>query len=269
MSNRLKAFKLMGNLSKTGHIFYGTAIAGMGLQTIYYRDFPYMLLPPNHSLIPGFAVVTCISGALFVLAGACIIFEKKTRLIALVLAGVLLLIFCFYYIPYELMATSNYRHLGEWENAVKDLTLAAGALVIACCFPEKNDNPLIKLLEKLAPYGAILFSITIIDYGISHFLYAKEAADYIPSWIPYHMFWMYFCGIALFGSGIAIILKIKVRLIATLVGIMIFIWFVSLHIPRVIVSPVADVAGEIASACLALAYSGIAFIIAGTANKRA
>ncbi|HTK19979.1 MAG TPA: hypothetical protein VL442_10715 [Mucilaginibacter sp.] len=257
----------MGKLSIIGRIFYGIAIAGFGALMIYYHDFPYMLLPPNHTRIPGFAVIAIIWGILFVLAGACLIFEKKPRLISLLLAAVLLLIFCFYYIPYEFMATSNYMHLGEWENGVKDLTLAGGALVIAGCFPEKNENRFIRLLGKLIPFGAILFALTMIDYGISHFLYAKDAADYVPAWIPGHLFWIYFCGAALLGSGIAIILKIKTGLIATLLGTMIFIWFISLHMPRVIVSSAADMDGEVTSAFLALAYSGIAFVIAGTDKK--
>ena len=256
----------MENLSNIGRIFYGTAIAEIGFQTIYFKDFPYFLVPPNHLSIPGFAIVAFISGALFILAGACIVLKKIARPISLLLGVVLLLVFCFYYIPYELIATTNYMHLVEWENGVKDLTLAGGALVIAGCFPKKHENQLTMFLRKMIPFGAILFAITIIDYGISHFLYAKEAADYIPSWIPAHLFWMYFCGAALLGSGIAIILKIKVRLFAALLGTMIFIWFISLHIPRVIASPASDMAGEIASACLALAYGGIAFVIAGEAK---
>ena len=74
-------------------------------------------------------------------------------------------------------------------------------------------------------------------------------------------------GIGLMGSGIAIILKIRPEFIATILGGMIFIWFIILHIPRVISSPVTDLEGEITSAFLALAYSGIAFVIAG-ASKR-
>jgi hypothetical protein len=122
-------------------------------------------------------------------------------------------------------------------------------------------------LSKLIPFGAIIFSITIISFSIDHFLYAKDAADYVPSWIPYHLFWIYFGGIALLGSGIAVILKIKVKLIATLLGTMIFIWFTILHIPRVIVSPIAYIGSEVTSALIALAYSGIAFVIAGVAKK--
>ena len=161
------------------------------------------------------------------------------------------------------MVSSNYMHLGEWENAEKELALSSGAFVIAGCFSEKNENPLIRFLGKLIPFGAIFFSITMISFGIDHFLYAKDASDYVPSWVPNHLFWTYFAGTALIGSGLAIILKIKPGLIAALLGTMIFTWFIILHIPRVIASPVADMGGEVTSAFLALAYSGIAFVIAG------
>jgi uncharacterized membrane protein len=257
----------MGNLSKVGRIFYGISIAVIGFLTFYYADFPYMLIPPKHSWIPGLAAIAFISGSLFILAGACIVFGKKARPVSLVLGGVLLMVFCFYFIPYQLIVSPNYMHFGDWENAAKELTLAGGALVIAGCFSERTENPVIRFLDKMIPYGAILFSITIISYGIDHFLYANEAADYVPSWVPYHMFWAYFAGIALLGSGAAIILKINVGLIATLLGTMIFTWFIILHIPRVIVSPSAYLGSEITSAFIALAYSGIAFVIAGASKK--
>ena len=257
----------MGNLSNIGRIFYGIAIAGTGFQTIYYHDFPYWLLPPKHAWIPGLAMVAYISGTLLVLAGACIVFKKKTRPISLLSGAVLLLIFCFYFIPYEFMASSRYMHLLQWENAEKELAFSSGAFVIAGCFPEKNENLLYRFLGKLIPLGPVLFSIPIISFGILHFLYAKDVADYVPSWVPNHMFWTYFAGTALIGSGLAIILKIKPGLAAALLGTMIFIWFIILHIPRVIVSPVAYMGSEVTSALIALAYSGVAFVIAGTIKK--
>jgi uncharacterized membrane protein YphA (DoxX/SURF4 family) len=257
----------MRNLSKPGRIFYGIAIAGIGLQTIYYHDFPYILSLPEHFWIPARVMLAYVFGTMFLLAGASVIFEKKTRQISLLFGAVLLLIFCFYYIPYEFMTGTNYLHLGQWENAEKELAFAGGAFVIAGCFSEKHENSLTRFLGKLIPFGAIIFAITIVNFGILHFLYAKEASGYIPSWIPNHMFWMYFCGAALLGSGIAIILKIKTGLSAALLGTMIFTWFIILHIPKVIAAPFADRAGEITSAFLALAYSGIAFVIAGTAKK--
>jgi uncharacterized membrane protein YphA (DoxX/SURF4 family) len=259
----------MGNLSKMGRIFYSIAIAGMGFQMFYCKGFPYMLLPPNNTLIPGIAILALVFGLLFFLSGACIAFKIKARQAALFLASTLLLIFCFYFIPYQLMSKSSYLHYGEWENAAKELALAAGAFAVAGSLSGKKDNPFTSLPGKAIPLGAALFPITIISFSIDHFLYAKQAADYIPSWIPYHLFWMYFAGVALLGSGIAIIFKIKTPLFAALLGIMIFIWFVSLHIPRVIAAPPADLPGEITSAFLALAYCGIAFVFTGPVKKAA
>ena len=148
----------MRNLSDMGRIFYGIATMVTGFQIIYYHDFPYWLLPPTHVSMPGLAVVAYISGILFVLAGACIVFKKRTRTISLLSGVVLLLIFCFYYIPYQFMDSSRYMHLLQWDNAGKELAFASGAFVIAGCFSEKNKKQLIR-------FGSILFSITIISFG--------------------------------------------------------------------------------------------------------
>jgi hypothetical protein len=168
--------------------------------------------------------------------------------LSLVLGAVLLAIFCFCFLP----ASTNYRHFGDWENAAKELALAGGAFVCAGT-----------AWGKLGRLGAVLFGLTIISFGIDHFIYAREAADYIPAWIPNHLFWMYPTGAALLGSGIAIVAAIRVRWFAMLLGIMIFIWVVILHIPKAVAAGFSDRGGEVTSLFLALAYCGTAFLIAG------
>jgi uncharacterized membrane protein len=258
----------MWNLSNIGRIFYGIAITGIGFPMIYYKSFPYMLFPPLHFLISGPVMLTYISGILFILVGASIVFEKNTRPISLLFGGLLLMIFCFCFIPYEFMVNSNYKDLAEWENAEKELQLAGGAFLIAGCFSKKNENHLYKFLGKLIPFGAIFFAIPIIGYGILHFQFAKDVSTMVPTWIPSPLFWTYFAGTALLGSGIAIIFKIKTGLIAALLGTMIFIWFIIIHVPGVITSPSTDMDGQVTSAFLALAYSGIAFVISGAGKKK-
>jgi uncharacterized membrane protein len=236
------------NLSNIGRIFYGIAIAALGLLTIYYRRMPYMLIPPNHPWLNNHVIWVYIAGSLLLLAGICIALDRKLRQASLLLGTVLLLVFLFYFIPYELMVSPNYRQFGDWENAAKELSLAGGALVIAG--------------RRWSAVGVALFALTIISYSGDHFLYAKQAVGYVPSWVPYPLFWLYFAGAALFCSGIAILLNTKRRLAATLLGIMIFIWVLILHIPYALSAPLATNEGEVTSAFLALAYCGIAFVIA-------
>jgi hypothetical protein len=274
----------MVNLASIGRIFYGISMTAIGSLIISNKDFPYMLIPPHQSWTNGLAIVAYIFGALLFLAGAAITFGKLTLPISLLLGTALLLIFCFYFIPYELLVSPNYMHFGAWENAEKELALASGAFVVAGCYSGKTvapnasaaaptatagtprttgASPLISFLRKLIPIGSIFFPLIIICFGTIHFLYAKEATEYVPSWIPDHLFCIYLGGVGLLGSGIAIILKIRPRLFATLLGAMIFIWVLILHIPYVINASFSDKTGEVTSALIALAYCGIAFVIAG------
>ncbi len=57
----------MVNLTTAGRIIFGAAIAEIGLQTMYVRDFPYMLLPPNHTSVPGLVPLAYVFGAMFAL----------------------------------------------------------------------------------------------------------------------------------------------------------------------------------------------------------
>jgi uncharacterized membrane protein len=263
----------MEQLTKAGRICFGIAIAGIGFQHIFYADFHPIILPPLHAWIPDVAFWAYLAGAALITAGIAIIFEKKARAVSLALGFVLLVILCSYYIPYEIIMDPHAKHLGVWANAGKELALSGGAYVIAQSFPAIHpDCPkkrfLIKLFGLPMRWGAVFFSITMITFGIDHLLYAKYIAPLVPVWIPYGIFWTYLTGVALLGAGIAIILRIQVKVIAILLGTMILLWVIMLHIPRAIARPWVDDGNEVTSTFSALAFSGIAFVIAGSSALR-
>jgi uncharacterized membrane protein YphA (DoxX/SURF4 family) len=240
-----------GLLADTGRIFYGAAIAALGFLTIYHRDLPYMLIPARHPWLKAHELFIYVSGVLLLTAGVCIILKKKPRRVAGLLGLVLLLVFCFYFIPYMLSSAARYAHFGAWENSAKELALAGGALLIA----------------GYSSAGARIYALTIISFSIDHFLFAHEAAGYMPGWIAQPVFWLYFCGVALLAAGVAILIGIKVKLAATLLGSMILSWVIIVHIPKMMAAPFAQNEGEVTSGFIALAYSGIAFIIAAEARS--
>lgn len=242
-----------GMLSTGGRIFYGVAIAALGFLTIFHRDLPYMLIPARHPWLKEHLFLVYASGVLLLIAGGCIVLKKRPRRVAALLGIVLLLIFCFYFIPYLLSSSARYSHFGAWENSAKELALAGGALLIA----------------GYGGLGSRIYALTIISFGIDHFLYAHEAAGYMPEWISHPVFWIYFCGVALLAAGVAILIRAKVKLAAMLLGAMILTWVIILHIPKSMAAPFAQNEGEVTSGFIALAYSGIAFIIAAEAGSNA
>ena len=102
----------------------------------------------------------------------------------------------------------------------------------------------------------------LVIFGIEHFLFGEFVKSLVPGWIPGDLFWTYFAAVALIGAGLAIIFRVKVKLVALLLGIMVFIWFLILHIPRAVVAPVTDMGNELSSVFESLGVSGIAFVIA-------
>jgi uncharacterized membrane protein YphA (DoxX/SURF4 family) len=253
-------------LVKASRISYGIMIAALAIQQFFYAQFRTVIFPPWPPAGTVLAICTCIVSFALVLAGLAIIFDKRARTVSLILGGVFLLIFCFAQVPYKFMV-DFYKNLGSWTSALKELAISGGAFVVAGSFPitrqpDKKSHSLIGLLEKIIPFGSIFFCITITSFGIDHFLYAEGISTLVPNWIPGHMFWTYFAGIALAGSGVTIILRIKLKLSALLLALMIFLWLIVLHIPRAIADPYGLQGNEVSSVFEAFGFSGVAYLIA-------
>ena len=69
-----------------------------------------------------------------------------------------------------------------------------------------------RFADIFIPYGRIFFSIMMIVFGYDHFLYTQFVATLVPDWIPWHVFWTYFAGVALMGSGICIMFKVPIKI---------------------------------------------------------
>jgi hypothetical protein len=245
----------------------------VGIQQLFYADYVLMIFPPWPNRFPGYSILACLFSASLFGAGLAIIMEKNARRISLLLGIVLLVMLLLGQVPFEYIVVPYKKtHLGVWVNALKELALAGGAFAVAGSLLEgKRDaqttSVFFRFLEKLIPLGRIFFSITMISFGIAHFLYLDSVATLVPYWISGHIFWTYFTGVALIAAGLAIIMKIWLQMTAILLGAMILIWFIFLHIPRAIAYPVVAQGNEITSALSALAFSGIAFVIAGAQNQ--
>jgi uncharacterized membrane protein YphA (DoxX/SURF4 family) len=89
----------------------------------------------------------------------------------------------------------------------------------------------------------------------------------VPGWIPWPYFWTYFAGSALIAGGVGIVINVKRRLAAFLLGLAIFSWFIVLHIPRAIADPHSGNGNEWTSVFEAFGFSGIALILSGRGSR--
>lgn len=244
-----------------GRFIFAIGVTGLGILCIILHDFVIGRPPaiwPFDPAIPG-----TIAGVIVILIGIAIALGRKGAFLAFVLALMI-----------AVLSVSRHatQFMNDWVNAYKTLALLGGTLVIATAFLS-NDNRVLRsyrikkrTVDLLLFIGTMLMALFFIAAGYAHFKWAEFVPTMIPSFIPFPVFWTYFCGILLIAGGIGILLPPTRKLAALLSGVMVLGWFLLLHIPRVIADPnnTSDRLGLFES----FTFVGIFFVMAGMFSRR-
>ena len=117
-------------------------------------------------------------------------------------------------------------------------------------------------MKNLKNAGRVIFGLPFIIFGLNHFKMGSQMAGYVPSFIPGGVFWIYLVGLALVLAGISIIIKKYIRLSATLLGIMLAIFILTIHLPGLFNPAIMQM--EFANLLKDTSLCGAAFFIAGS-----
>src|SRR5882757_10338240 len=89
------------------------------------------------------------------------------------------------------------------------------------------------IMDKNQTVGRIFVAVSLVVFGVQHFIYGAFVAGLVPAWMPGRLFWAYFVGVAFFAAAAGILYQRLARPAATLLGVMFFLFVVLLHIPRI------------------------------------
>lgn len=248
----------MQNLTATGRLFFAISITVFGIQQFMYNDFLPTLMPIPISL-PGRQFLLYIISIFLIIASICIVIKKMERLAATIIGILFLLLFFIIHLP---KIIGDPHNGGLWAAAFEVFAIGGGALFLA----RISSTGMNRTQNAIIRTGRYLFAISMLVFGIEHFIYADYISTLISSWIPLKLFWAYFVGLVFIATSVSIFISIKTRLATLWLGIMFLLWFLILHLPRV----AADVhkEDEWTSAFVALAMCGISFMISASQPKR-
>jgi|SRR6185312_2052023 len=247
----------MTTQATVGRIFFAISMVAFGIQQLLTRDF-VRLVPPWPAWVPWHPFWACLIGVVLVVTGVATGIGTKARWAAAVIGAMILLSILFLHLP---KAASAPLVGFMWTNPAKALAMLGGVIILAGALPDDEaGSALARLFRKLMPLGPLFLALFLILGGIQHFVYLDFVTKLIPSWVPSPRLWVYFTGLALIAGGVGILVPKTACLAATMTGIMILLWVVLLHIPRAVADPHA--AGETSGVFEALAFSGVAFILA-------
>jgi len=249
----------MDDASRAGRFLFAIAMVCFGV--LYFIYASSVAGPvPGPPWTPGNIALAWLVGLGLIATGVCIATGWQGRLAAVLLALGLFLRALLIHAP------GLFAHLhdpGGWTSTFEVLALGAGALSLVTALPAEpwrtaGQGDALSMSFRVA---CLLFAISLVVFGVQHLMYGRFVATLVPTWIPWHVFWAYFVGVAFLAAAASIATGVMARMAAALLGIMFFLWVLILHAPRVAAAP--HDGKEWTSLLVALAMAGVSFVLVG------
>lgn len=221
----------------------------LGAVGIWFHDFAmqWQSVPAGFPFRTQFAVVT---GLLLILGGGETLSGKFSRAGALLLGCIYGLWLLILHVPLVIAKPSDF---GTWNGVAEIVFMIAGAVTLYTAAAGAVS-------DRVAHGVCIATGLAALVFGAAHFKYAEFTATMVPAWIPpSQIFWAYATGVAHLAAGLSLLSGIRARLGATLLAVMMALFVVLVHVPRVVAAP--DELLQWIMLGVALSLSGSAWLI--------
>jgi uncharacterized membrane protein len=213
--------------------FFAIAAASLAILSLSYGDFA----PSGRSLpgwIPGRETWVHVCAVLLLAASAGLCFSRSALPGALTISAYLA-VWAVLGIPPIL---SKPLSIGAWYGFCEAMTSLVGAWILyAMLRPQSRGSVILIAGERAVRVAQVLFGLTCVFYGASHFVYADYTAVMVPTWLPGRLGFAYFTGLGHVAGGIGIIVGILPRLAATLEAVMMSLFGLLVWVPSFFAQP--------------------------------
>jgi uncharacterized membrane protein YphA (DoxX/SURF4 family) len=216
-----------------GRGLFAVASAALAVWSLTYGDFAWGVqsalagIPWREAWVYGSALIVLAASA-----GLC---WPRTALASVLTIGAYQAIGAAISVPRIL---SRPLSIDAWYPFCEAVTPLAGAWVLYAMLrrrSRRSGKPVAS--EGSVRAAQILFGLTCVFYGWSHFLYADYTAGMVPAWLPGRLAFAYLTGLGHIAAGLAIVFGILPRLAATLEAIMMSSFGILVWVPSFLARP--------------------------------
>lgn len=188
-----------------GQTLMAIGLLALGALALRYGDFA-MVWQPVPEWLPARHAVAYASGVLMLLLGFGLLFRATASLAARVLFPYLILWACLK-LPAIFVAP---QIEGVWLGLGELTLLLAGGWMLFCRLVEVAPNSKFRFLagERGMRAARILFGLSAIPVGLSHLVYVKQTADFVPAWLPFRTGWAYLTGVGQMAAGLGVLFSV-------------------------------------------------------------
>jgi uncharacterized membrane protein len=221
----------MSKSQQPGLMLFVVGLFGLGLLALKYGDFALVWQPVPESL-PARAAVAYATGALMLLLGAGLLFPATRRWSVRILCPYLF-IWALLKVPGVVAAP---KMEATWLGLGELLMLFAGGwTLLARLGGLPETSPLSG--DRGVRLARLLFGISVIPVGLSHIVYMKITAGYVPHWLPYREGWAVLTGAGQIASGLGILFGVLPRIAAWAEAGQIMIYTLLVWLPAIVADP--------------------------------
>jgi len=213
---------------------FAIGMMGLGVLALVYGDFA-MVWQPVAAWVPGRTALAYLSGALMLTAGAGLLFRGTVAWAVRIL------------FPYSVVWMLLKIPAVAAAPAMEAVWLGLGELVVLMAgtwtlFARLANLPAGSRLtsatgKQSVRIARLLFAISLLPIGLSHLIYVKQTAAFVPAWLPWREGWAYLTGAGQIACGLGVLFSILPRLAATAEAGMISLFTILVWAPAILAEP--------------------------------
>ena len=219
--------------ARLGQGFFAIASASLAVWSLIYGDFGWgaqsvlARIPWREAWVYGSALILLAASA-----GLCV---PRIALPSVLTIGAYQAVGAAISVPQIL---SEPLSIGAWYPFCEALTpLAAAWILYAMLRGQARGSGMLTASAGSVRAAQVLFGLTCVFYGLSHFVYVDYTAILVPAWLPGRRALAYFTGLGHVAAGVAVIIGILARLGATLEATMMSLFALLVWVPSFFAQP--------------------------------
>jgi len=226
------------DVPSAGHVFFAAVFIWLGVLGLRKGDFA-QIWQPVPKWVPAREALAYLSAVISLACGIGLV-RRRTRAVA---ARV---IFASLFVWLLLFRLPNlfYQHplvLVAWTFGATGVMLAAAWILYVWLAGDEDRSRVGPFADERGVRAArALYGLSLIPFGLAHFMYLDATTVLIPNWLPGHVGWAYFTGAAFIAAGLAVTFGVFGRLAAALSTAQMGLFSVIVWIPRVAAGTVSE-----------------------------
>jgi len=257
-------------IASAGHAFFAAVMIWLGVMGLSKGDF-VQVWQPVPQWVPAREALAYLCAFISLASGIGLLWQRTAAVAARVVFASLMVWLLVLRLPYLFFQTPVV--LVAWTFGSTAVMVAA-AWVLYVWFAGDRDRQRLGLVadDRGVRIARALYGLSLVPFGLAHFMYLDATTVLIPRWLPWHVAWAYFTGAAFIAAGLAVTVGVFARLAAALSALQLGLFGLIVWVPRVFAGAVNDFQwGEFVVTCaltagawvVAESYRGEPWLAAG------